>query len=206
MNRWKRTLAALLAILMIALTGCTSGGETNTSEPQTSSEAVQTETAAPDTKATETETPAESSSAATPTQPGTPAMLKLDELEKCLDWIGKLSQKVGIPDDCIQEGDALWEVSVEGKLFEKEATGLIELLEDSDGARVDRVHLMCPELGYDEAKSILTVLYGAPVQEKVDTTGQTDQGIVTYAVFENGDSEIWLSKGTEEDFVRVEAI
>ena len=42
------------------------------------------------------------------------------------------------------------------------------------------------------------------MEEKVDKSGQTAQGDVTYAVFQNGEHEVWLSKGTEEDFIRLE--
>ena len=206
MNRWKRGLAVLLAVLMTALTGCTGNTEPSTDGSQTTSETAQTESQVPDTTAAETETPMEISSIDWPTSPESLPALKLDKLEEALNWVGKLAKNAGIPNDCIKKGDALWEVNVEGLLFEKEATGLIELLEDPDGPRVDRVHLFCPDLSYGEAKAILTGLYGKPVEEKTDTTGQTDQGIVTYCVFENGENEVWLSKGTEEDFTRVEAI
>ena len=43
---------------------------------------------------------------------------------------------------------------------------------------------------------------GEPVEEKTDRSGQTAQGDVTWAVFENAKGEVWLSKGSLEDFIQ----
>ena len=69
---------------------------------------------------------------------------------------------------------------------------------------VDGVCLTCGTLSYEDCHAKLEEVYGAPVEEKVDKSGQTAQGDVTYAVFQNGEHEVWLSKGTEEDFIRLE--
>ncbi len=219
MNIWKRILAALLAILMIALTGCGAGNEpTETADTAASTEpgsaaastAAET-TVSQSTEAQTTEPPttaapvtAESSTEEATTE-GIPGLLKLDQLEDCLDWIGKTPKKAGIPKKELYYEDELLKIDLEGSLFGKAARGGAYLEEGAKKTKVCQVLLTSSELSYEEALAALTARYGAPIEEKTDKSGQTDQGDVTYAVFENGKSEVWLSKGSLEDFIRVEA-
>ena len=197
--KMRKITAVLLAVLLLFLTGCGSEDPTTTALPE-STETV-TETSVLPTESTQEET----SSDGLPTEPATAEVLETEQLEDCLSWIGKQTKEAGIPEECIWEDDLLRTVVLKGKLFGLEADGTIELAEDMDGLKVDGVYLTCKELSYEEGKIKLEALYGAPIEEKTDKSGQTDQGVVTYAVFQSESGEVWLSKGTEEDFVRIEA-
>ncbi|MBO4289103.1 MAG: hypothetical protein J5865_03265 [Lachnospiraceae bacterium] len=216
MSQYKRCLALLLAVLMIALAGC-GPREDPTGAESTSQTGSAAETTAPVTEtakepATETtEEPATESmsagesSAEEPSTEDLPGVLQLEQLEDCLDWIGKTAKKAGIPNKRIFREDGVLTVKLEGSLFGRAAQGSAALEEGAKKTKVAQVQLTCGELSYEEAKAALTARYGEPVEEKTDRSGQTAQGDVTWAVFENGKSEVWLSKGNLEDFIRVEA-
>ena len=210
----KRVLCILLAAMMVLLAGCSADTPESTGDT-----AAQTETQPAETKETASATdpagstaatepvttePMETPSAIAPTKEGEAGLLQMEHLELCLNWLDRTVEDAGIPDEYILRDGEVWEINIEGKLYGVDATGTVELMDDMGETVVDGVCLTCGTLSYEDCHAKLEEVYGAPVEEKVDKSGQTAQGDVTYAVFQNGEHEVWLSKGTEEDFIRLE--
>ncbi len=132
--------------------------------------------------------------------------LKLDNVLDSVDWLGKSTKEIDVPEEYIINRGSFKEINIDGFIFSHECYGTVYLNDTNpkENRKYDRVFLIISNYSIDECKRELSKLYGEPVSEGEEPYVESLGGVVSWTHFETENLRIELKTASKHNFYTLE--
>ncbi len=131
--------------------------------------------------------------------------LRMSDLLRSGAFLGKTLRELRVPEKYLSDDGS--EILTEGGLFGTFAYGGILLVSESlKEPYTDTYYIISYELSYDDCKAALNERFGAPLTEGTQEGEHVSEGSTTYAAFKTEQGTLWLSKGSNNDYINLNLV